>query len=235
MRQRGISLIEMLVALAIVALTMGAVARTYIFGLGFERQYVRSIDERTLRQGLEDRITRLLGGAKLGGESGYLVSPIPASSLNKVQPGNGPLGSGSASLAWTSWTGSRPSSLTTAKQEFESLNSRFGPQGGATEVALSTVPAGDAGRLQGLFLREQRPPDTDATQGGEEGLLEAQVEDIRFSFYDGSDWADSWDSRGAQKDRLPTAVRTAYLLKGQTRPHTFLVRLPLAKVEGGGS
>jgi hypothetical protein len=79
-----------------------------------------------------------------------------------------------------------------------------------------------------LFLREQRPADSDPTQGGEESLLNPDLRDIRFEFYDGSDWVDSWDSRNDQKGKLPSAVRVSYVLNSESLQRTFIIRLPLS-------
>ena len=85
---------------------------------------------------------------------------------------NDGLGMGASSLAFTTTTREMPIRyLESTDNDWRSLNYRFGPQGGATEVALSTVPAGDAGRKRGLFIRQQIPPDPEPSRGGMERLL----------------------------------------------------------------
>lgn len=235
MRERGLSLLELLLALVIVAVAMAAVSRTYINGLTFEDRYGRSVQAADVRAHLESRIGRLLAGAELTGASSFLVAPVP----NQAAPQGGDsseevLGVGAPSLTLTTWNDAAPSPYgEETGQDFESLNSRFGPQGGAAEIALSTLPVGDAGPKRGLFLREQRPPDSDVAEGGQEGVLEETVREIRFEFYDGSAWQTSWDSRNGQKDKLPAAIRVTYLLLGDSQPHSFLVRLPLSRPSQG--
>jgi len=235
-RQRGITLIETLLAVAVMAIAMGAVSRAYVTGLSFESSYSKKLDARAKRAWVEDRISRLLAGTEVNGGNSYLVSPAPQKG-NSNPGGTGPLGRGSDSIVFTTWNVERPAPFDAVERpEFETLNSRFGPQGGATEIALSLIPtSSDAGQRQGLFLREERPPDGDLTQGGEESVLDDEIRDIRFEFYDGADWRDSWDTQQTQKGELPSAVRVTYLLRDEDLPHTFLVRLLLSQPKQGGN
>ncbi len=235
-RSHGLSLIELLVAIFIVAVVSGAVARTFIAGLRLQSHAAKTFDARMNRIRFEDAVGRLISGADLHGTGSYFIAPVPSSSAGLEQrPQDSPLGFGALSLVLTTSAVAPPAAyLATPNQQFEALNVRFGAVSDCAEVALSMVPVGQAGMRQGLFLREQRPADGDPTQGGEESLLNPDLRDIRFEFYDGTTWTDSWDSRNAQKGKLPSAVRVIYLLNTETTPHTFLVRLPLSELAVDG-
>ena len=233
---RGLTVIELLVAVSIVALASGAVTRAYTSAMAFEVRAGQARERLNAKVGFEDTVDRLVGGADLHSGSGYFVSPIPNSAAGFSPPGqNRPLGQGSASLVLT--TSPEPPSLrylTTRSANFQDLNQRFGPEGGATEVAFSLNPTGDAGPKRGLFKREQRPPDGDLTQGGQERLVNPDLTDIRFEFYDGTSWMTTWDSRDAQKDKLPSAVRVTYTVKSESKPRQFLVRVRMSFLAPGG-
>lgn len=249
MRRRGITILEMLVATFIVAIAAGAVAKAFVSAMTFEGKFVKAVDVRNARSRFEDSMTGLLSGAELVGGTSYLVSPVTNGAGLQQAPEGGGLGPGSASLALTTTSEEMPARYLQATQDgspggawdFESLNQRYGVVGGSSEVVLSTTPSGDAGNKRGLFFREQRPPDSDISQGGKERILDPAVRDIRFEFYDGSDWATSWDSRSTEKDKLPAAIRVTYLYGDDPTPHIFLVRLTLAGAKasssdsGGGS
>lgn len=223
MIRRGLSLIELLLSILIVAIATGAATRAYLSGVTFDEKFNRTLDAKRSATRFEDQVTRLLRGAELGTADSVFISPAPAS--GKPSPGV-------ASLVFTTWSAPVPSPYADAKGDFETLNERFGPQAGPAEVSLSTDPVGEVGGdVQGLFLRTQRPPDGDPSQGGEETLLDERVRQVEFSFSDGQDWLPSWDSKQANKDKMPVAVRVRYLFGDETTPRTFLVRLPL----GGGA
>jgi hypothetical protein len=122
--------------------------------------------------------------------------------------------------------------LSNQDQTFEQLNMSFGPIVANSEVSFSMIPVGDAGPKNGLFLREQRPADGDPKQGGIESVMNPLVRDIRFEFFDGTNWQTAWDTTGTQKGSLPNAVRVTYLLNGEKQPRSFLVQLALT---GAGS
>ena len=146
----------------------------------------------------------------------------------QVVPINDGLGAGSTSLVFTGTESIPPRVLGATSRDFATLNSQYGPVGSAVETALSMTPVGDAGGRTGLFLRTQCPADADLTQGGLEGLISDKLQDIRFQFYDGTQWASTWDSRSApQKGKLPLEIQVAYLFTGDDQVHSFLVRLPL--------
>jgi hypothetical protein len=114
--------------------------------------------------------------------------------------------------------------------DFESLNERLGPQAGAVEVSIGLTPVGDTDQDSGLFLREQRPADGDATQGGSEVVVDEQIAEISFEAYDGTTWLTDWDTRVGQR-RIPSMVRVSYRLEDEEdETRTFVVRLPYSDV-----
>lgn len=216
---RGLSLVELLVSLIIVALATTVVSRAFVAAVADEERLNRTLEERRLEARFEDRIERLLSGAALGS----FVSPVPGDKSG-------------GSLVFTTWSEPLPAPLATeSAPDFQTSNERFGPLGGMSEMALSTEPAStEAGQRQGIFLREQRPSDSDLTQGGEESVLDERIGQVQFEFFDGSDWQTSWDSRddGAQKGELPRLVRVSYVVERDGPRKSFVVRPLLSK---GGS
>jgi type II secretory pathway pseudopilin PulG len=206
-----LTLIELLVALVVVAFAMAAVSRTFQAGLSFEGRYGKALDERLSRSNLEDRLSRLFEGANL--KSGFV---FPAKSQ----------GSGLTFCTWSAPTAF--AYRTSQSQDFEALNSRFGPQGGAAEIGISTEPTGNSEMTEGLFVRIQRPPDNDPSQGGEETLADPTVREAHFEFFDGTNWVNDWDSREQDKDKMPRAVRMT-LIRADSSQQDIVLRL------GGGT
>src|SRR4051812_37771020 len=102
MRNRGLSLIEMLLTMFIVAMAMAAAARTFNAGLIFDQKSGLAREAFNDRLRVEDTITRLISGANLKGKDSYFLSPIPVSAAGlEQQPYYSVLGAGSASLAFT--------------------------------------------------------------------------------------------------------------------------------------
>lgn len=133
-------------------------------------------------------------------------------------------------LAFTT-TGLRvPTAFVESTDGFETNNETFGPQGGVTEVALSTTAVGDNGGRAGLFLRRQTPADADPTQGGRERVLDPVVTDATFEFWDGTSWVTTWDTRTQTTKRLPAAVRVT-LTAGEDDPFIFTVAIPASDVD----
>jgi hypothetical protein len=220
MNRRGITLLELMIAVVVVTVTVGAATRAFLSGLGYEAKLAKTSDAEADRTYLEDSMATILRGIRLG-RDGYLVSPVPG--LGSPTTGLG----GSSSVAFTSVSQELPTRFgTDTNSDWEELNQRYGAQGGPAEIAFSLTPAGDAGEMQGLFQRRQTPPDAEPGRGGRERLLDGRVKDLRFEFLQSSDWRDAWDSRdGDQKGKLPSAIRVTYRLTDETRPRSFLVRL----------
>ncbi|AIE85985.1 type II secretion system protein GspJ [Fimbriimonas ginsengisoli] len=232
MRERGLSLLELLIAVVIVTVATGAVTRAFILGIGYEQRFVSATEARSEEIFVEDTLRRLLSGAQLLGKESYLIAPVPLAGSGAQQRAAGSSIAGADSIVFTTDARELPYRYVQDRgNDWETLNQRFGPQGGLEEVAVSTFPVGDAGLKQGLFIREQCPPDSEPSRGGDERILNERIRDVRFEFYDGNQWASSWDSRNGDKDKLPAAIRVSYVLLNDKTPHSFLVRLPM----GGGS
>jgi hypothetical protein len=82
-----------------------------------------------------------------------------------------------------------------------------------------------------MFERIQRPVDADPLQGGFESLVSADVSEIGFQFWDGSEWLTEWDTRSGTR-RLPAAVKVQYRLTDESTDqlHQFVVIIPNSDV-----
>ena len=237
-RNRGLSLIELLVSALLMMLAIGVVARAFSAGLIFEDKSAKHRSTTAERLWFEDQLNTLVSGATLKGSVAYFISPIPASvntpALTSAKSSS--LGAGSDSLVLTNASLPLPIRALTGKaSDFETLNKQIGPIGGTAEVGLSMTPVGDPKGLKGLFLRQQIPADTDNQQGGEETVLGKGVQDVRFQFYNGTQWQDTWDSGGADKGKLPKTVRVRYQLADESDPREVLIRLPLSDASSDGN
>ena len=231
-RSRGLSLIELLLSISITAIAMVAVGRTFSEGLTYEANADRTRSDFDQRVRFEDAVTGMIRGISIHAANGFLVAPVTQSgtndSLQQSSATTPHLGAGASNVAFTTSSLTPPQGyMQQTGENFVSLNREFGPQGGLTEVELSMTPVGDPGDVSGLFFRTQRPADSDPTQGGDETLLVPGLADIRFEFYDGSDWVTSWDSKNGQKDKLPAAIRVTYAFPKDPIVHSFVVRLLL--------
>jgi prepilin-type N-terminal cleavage/methylation domain-containing protein len=254
-RQAGLTLIELLITVAMMALLSAAVATAFVAGLDAERNQARRRDADRQTVTFERRITVLLQGAKLdpsttdrttyfvGDNVGDTLGPIgpggtggtgatgsgaaqPASTLN----GNGDLGC--SRLTFTTAADDVPMRARDDTDDFETQEQKNGPIGGMAEVEWATTPVGDAGDKTGLFERLQRPSDGDPSQGGTETLLDANVDQIGFQFWNGTDWVTTWSTINGTQRRLPAAVQVQYTLQGEPKGtlHMFIVPIPTSDV-----
>lgn len=114
--------------------------------------------------------------------------------------------------------------------DFETSNQKFGPQGGIAEYAIGMTPVGDSQGKKGVILREQVPADQDATQGGYESILEPDITNISFQFYDGTQWQSSWNTFAQTTRQLPAAIRVSYTMPGEAQDRVFIVGLAYTTV-----
>ena|GEM_PF-990653 len=228
-RVRGVSLVEMLTAIVIATLVMTSLSRTVVAGINFQKNGETARIAEARRVAFEDHLKAIIEGAVLYTPDHFFISPIPNNVSAPVTDTSGiTLAEGSDSLVLTSVPTTMPGAfLHSTDTVFEDLNQRFGPLAGPAEIGLSTTPVGEAGLAQGLFLRTQTPPDSDPTQGGTETLMMDRLQAIRFQFYDGTQWDDSWDTRNGNKGQLPMAVKVTYYLLNDPMTHTILVRVPM--------
>ncbi len=220
MKRGGLTLIELLVAALISAIIVGAVGSAYVTGIGFEKSSAAARERSETRTLFESKLRTLLQGAYVSSDEQDLMTYFTAQNSDS----SGSV-SGSNTLTFTTTSNGINNVVLTSDDDFETQNQKYGPQGGIAEISLSTTAVGDPGTKQGLFLREQRPADGDATQGGTESLLNADIDSIGFEFYDGTDWVTQWDTQTQGSRRIPAAVRITYLLNGDDTNHVIVVGL----------
>lgn len=226
-RISGVTLLELLVALGLSTLLMVALSYAFVAGLGFER--AREVRRRAdLGQDrLEEQLRFWIEGATIGEEADTTGLTYFIGTLE-----NGDDSLGCDRLTFTS--PGLPPSLTDRADvaDFETRNTNVGTTGGLAEVSVSTSPVGDTQR-SGLFTRTQRPADTDPEQGGFESVMDPNVVSIGFAFWNGTDWATSWDTRSMTPPRLPAAVRVRYRRAGddETVFHELIVPVPQSDVD----
>jgi len=187
--------------------------------------------------------TFFVGQAGIGMPPGQTVqpgevisaTPTPAGNGGQVAapagaPSAGTTGAGADTLMFTSMGRKIPDAVLGSTDDFETQNTNFGPQGGVAEYALSLTAVGDTKGKTGLVLRSQIPADQDATQGGNEEIIEPDVTQINFQFFDGTTWQPSWNTFSQTPRQLPNAIRIDYTLKGETNDHILIIGIPSSKV-----
>ena len=229
MRKRaGVTLIELVISVAIIGILTAAITRAFIAGLTYETSINAARTRQEIRDSLDLRLTDLFKHAYL--------SPDDTNTDTFFIAGTGGEDTLTGEFADTvqfTVQGERPRSSTLESvDDFETQNERFGPQGGVTEIAISMTPVGDAGTRQGLFIRTQRPSDSEPTLGGTETVFDETVRSIEFEFWDGAAWQPSWSTQVGAEKRLPAAVRITYTREGEAaeQPRVLVVRLPISDV-----
>lgn len=221
-RTNGLTLLEMLISLAIISIVVGAIGRALTAGFDFERHSEAVRIEEEPRRLLQDRISSLLRQAFVSSDQNDAATYF----IGIVSGGN--TSDGADALVFTRRGERLSGSVLASQDDFETNNSRLGPQGGVEEVSLALTSIAGVTGESGLFFREQRPADGDPTQGGYESVLEPTVTEIRFQFFDGTQWVPEWDTDQTNR-RIPSAVLVSYSLDGKQQP-SFVVRLPLSDV-----
>lgn len=218
-RSRGVTLVEILIAISLMAILGLVLARSLEAGTNLERRMNQNWSRVSAEREFERRLRQSIGSARLSATTGATSSFFYAGAV--ALGGNGIT---SDSVTWTG-DASPPAVLVEASGTFEELNERIGPQGGLAEYSLSTTPIGQAGGRTGLFLRVQVPADGDPTQGGFEQLLNENIDSLSFEFFDGLVWVGAWDTSLSNPPRIPAAVRMTYRLTGDAREHQLVIRL----------
>ncbi|HLK16519.1 MAG TPA: type II secretion system protein GspJ [Fimbriimonadaceae bacterium] len=249
MRRRGVTLIELMISLAGTALLSATVLYAYTNAIKVAPAIRKSQETIDADQAFREKVADILGhvyvlnnGANValavGGQRTYFTTNPQANNTGlsggsgaASSPGNSSGSSGTSRNAQLVFTAlGEPTSqaaLQDASNDFVQQNQTRGPQGGIIEFALELTPVGDAGGKKGIFIREQRPADTDPTSGGYEWLLLPDVDNLMFEFWDGTQWQPGWDTTTQTPIRLPAAVRITYSKSSDT-PKVFVVRLPLS-------
>lgn len=221
---RGLSLIELLMAMLILAIIIPALTMTVSSAVRYESRMDEVYQVSSEKVAFEDRLKAIVEKAYIKGTPGDTTTYFVFSSTSNTSDET------ADTLTFTS-IGNTPSKPMMASEDnFEALNAVYGPQGGVREVSLSMVPVGDAGDNEGLFIREQIPADTDTTQGGIEQVLNANVASVRFEAWDGTQWVTSWDTTTMATPRLPAAISVYYRFIGEDQDRLLVIRLPHSDV-----
>lgn len=236
----GITLLEILVAAVLTVILLSALSYAFVAGVDLERRQNARRSEGSRQELLETRLSELIRGAKLSGDETDLLTYFQGEST-----GNENTELGCDRLTFTTTAPSVPLSATASTDDFETQQQTRGPLGGIAEVSLGTTAVGEVpDDRTGLFERLQRPSDGDATQGGIETLLTADVAEIGFQFWDGTQWAINWNTTSGER-RIPAAVKVSYILKssqeqddnatgdpvGDTGIRSFVVPIPASDVD----
>lgn len=218
---RGVTLIELIVTAAIVAILAAALARAYGSSIDLDTKVRAGRDTLAVRSAFKDRIRDLLSHAYLSSDSTDTTTYFSAPDI---------AAGGTSRLVFTTLGCQVSREVIDSKDDFETINNTHGPQGGVSEVEISTTPVGNAPDPKGLFLREQRPSDGDSTQGGYESQLSPDIETISFEFWDGQQWQPTWDTLTQTTRRLPASVKVTYRRTGETTDEVFVVQIPASDV-----
>lgn len=216
MRRKAFTLIELLVAITILGILLGGLTAAYTSSIDQDARIRQGRDEVATRLAFETRLSDLLRHAYLSADAADTTTYFVAEDT----------GAGAQTMTFTVLGQRVPRAVVNATDDFETLNERFGPQGGVAEVSFSLTPVGNAPVTNGLFLREQRPSDGDPTQGGFEEVLDENINQVSFEFWDGLAWVPSWDTRTMTERRLPAAIRMTYRLTDDNEDRTYIVRIP---------
>lgn len=222
----GITLVELLVVVVLMAILTVAVSSAFVSGLDMERLQKQRRSQQDRSEQREQTITRLLQGATITDDVNDTTTFFVAASVD------GDTDMGSDRLTFTTTGPGITQAVRENPDDFETQQAAQGPVGGTAEVSLGTTAFGDAGDKTGLFLRLQRPSDGDPTQGGREWLLDPDIDRVGFTFFNGTDWVDTWDTILGGDRRLPAAVRVSYTLKDAPDDvKSFMVTLPSSDVD----
>lgn len=246
MRRRGFTVLELLIVAALGALLM--IGSMLAFGqqLKANQRIQDARDRDQVRIDFEERIGNLLRAAFISSDNNdrftYFLGTNGDPPVIPTTPASGstitgnPTGSATADTLTFTTVGTRlKAAVVNSTDDFETQNGSFGPQGGATEVELTTTPYNGSSDKTGLFLRTQTPSDGDPTQGGFQELLSDQISTISYQFFDGSTWQPTWDTTQAGNRKLPSAVMVTVRYQGDSSDTNFIVRLPLSTIVPTGN
>ena len=100
-----------------------------------------------------------------------------------------------------------------------------------SEIGYFTEAA-EEGESLCLWRREDKTPDDDVLEGGEQEQLMEGLKGIEFKYYDGEEWRDEWDSK--EEACLPQAVKVTLKFPEKELSTTVFVPLGKVKSEKGG-
>ncbi len=219
-RQRGLTLIEVLVVVAITGLLTIYAAQSLIAGADYERRIREASSRQRSDVELENDLRTFIESAFLSLENTQTTFFVGSEGLLNQDES----GSNADTLTFTR-VGARLSSDALDYDDFELANEEIGTVGGTEEVTISLSATGSASGKTGLFIRQQNPADGDPSQGGIERVLNANVTSISYEFWDGAAWQTVWDTRTQGTARLPAAVRITYRLSNSETDRIVTLRL----------
>jgi len=242
--RRGITLVELLVASVMFALIAVSLSQVLYFVIRYEMDAPKAREAAESKIQFQDSLTQILQSAYLSStatdNTTYLIGTSAGQNPNSGGAGGTTQSNINLNPGQTSdgivltINGQRvaQSYMNVTDTDLANLNQQYGAQGGVEEIAISMTPVADPGDKTGLYIREQRPADSDYTQGGYERVFSPDVHSIGFEFYDGTEWVGSWDTTaGASQRRLPAAIRVSYSMTDDPNTtHVFVVQLPLSDV-----
>ncbi len=222
-RRRGFTVIEILMVAGMTTILVMGLSTAFTAALT-TLQRAPELDRR-VEQGrrTDNRLVTLLRGAYITADNTDTLTYFVASNQSGATQDPD-------TLVFT--TTSAPldmAAIDDTESDWETKNRLYGPQGGLTEVSLSLTPVGQNATGQGLFVRTQTPSDGDPTQGGYETLLIANVTQIQFEFWDGTEWTPTWDTSTGVR-RIPSLVRITYSVDGEANQRMLTVRLEQSDV-----
>lgn len=224
----GVTLIELLVSATMVAIVTLGAASAFRAGIDFQNNVLPKREQVAEQRIFEKQLRTLIGRAFLNPDTTdtttyFYVGAVDGETGGSDEPAD--------SITFTVRGAAASGGSLESVDAFEQQHEAFGPQGGVTEITLSTTAYGDAGDRTGLFRRVQTPSDGDASQGGFEELWSGDIATIGFEAFDGANWLTEWDTQAIQAGRLPAAIRVTYTFEGdEERPHVLVIRLPLSDV-----
>ena len=224
-RRVGFTLIELLVVVASTVLLSMAISYAFSGALNVQRLSNARKATTDSSDAMEQKITQLIKGTRLSS-----VTTDTTSYFQGVTD-SGTSDLGCDRITFTTTAPGVPMASSYSTDDYPTQQTNYGPVGGLAEVSLGTTAVGDAGTKTGLFERLQQPSDADPTQGGNEFVIDPDVDEMGFQFWDGLEWIATWDTTTGTR-RLPAAVQVSYRLKGESggTAHMFVVQIPTSDV-----
>ncbi len=228
---RAFTHVELVVTVAILGLIAVGVSAAFDAGIQFQTKVLPARADLEAKRAIEERLRDLLARAYVDPSSEEATGVFIAYLSDRASL-SGEAGAMPDSLVFSSAGKPPRGAYLAAADDFETLNEKFGPQGGIAETSLSLAPIGETEQTDGVFLREQRPIDTDPYQGGYESVLTAEIEALGFEFWDGTAWVVEWDTSTMPEARLPAAIRVSYRFASdpQDELRSMIVRVALSDV-----
>jgi len=222
-KRRGFTVIELLMVAVMTVVLVTALTTVFSSALASLRR-APQLDQ-MLEQGrkVEGRLARYLRGAFITTDNTDTLTYFVAGSQG------GSTGNPDTLVFTTTSAPLNMAAVDDTDNDWQQKNEIYGPQGGLTEVSLSLTPVGTGAEGSGIYLRTQTPADGDPTQGGYESLLLANVSELSFEFWDGTEWTTAWDTTTGVR-RIPAAVRITYRIDTEPNSHTVTVRLEQSDV-----